>query len=113
METVTLTSLARRTAVREGDCRGGRGDWDLKVRRRSGGRLYVEFEIDEIPRGSRWQLFVAHNGRRVAAVRRISRGFVLGVQVSRYTRNRSGHDRFRAAGVNPRSGSTCVGRLRY
>jgi hypothetical protein len=109
----TSTLATRRTVSREGVCRQGAADWDLKVRRYAGGRLYVEFEVDDIPRGFRWQLFVADNGRRVAAVTRRSLGPALGVQVARLTANRAGRDRFRAAAVNPRTGNTCVARLRY
>ncbi|MDQ4085060.1 MAG: hypothetical protein M3165_04505 [Actinomycetota bacterium] len=107
-----FTAATARTVEREGQCRQGPGEWDLKVRRHPGGRLYVEFEVDEIPGGRRWQLFMADNGRRIAAVTRISNSS-RGVQVSRLTRNRPGRDRIRAAAVNPRSGSTCRGQLRF
>ena len=107
-----FASVTTRSVEREGQCRQGPGEWDLRVRRRAGGRLYVEFEVDEIPGGRRWQLFMAHNGRRIAAVTRVSNAS-RGVRVSRLTRNRAGRDRIRAAAVNPRSGSTCLGRLRF
>lgn len=97
---------------RSGNCRSGNAQWDLKAKRRPGGRIYVEFEIDQIPRGAHWQLFVSHNGKRIAAVDRTARTS-RGVQVSRLTRNLNGRDRFRAAAVNPRSGSSCFARLRF
>ena len=105
-------SLTTRTVERSGNCRSGHAQWDLKAKRRSGGRIYVEFEVDQIPRGAHWQLFVSHNGRRIAAVDRTARTS-RGVQVSRVTGNRSGRDRFRASAVNPRSGTSCFARLRF
>jgi hypothetical protein len=101
-----------RTVERSGHCRSGHAQWDLKAKHRSGGRVYVEFEVDQIPRGARWQLFVSHNGQRMAAVTRTART-TRGVQVSRLTRNLVGRDRFRAAAVNNRTGTSCFGRLRF
>ena len=101
-----------RRVERSGDCRSGNAQWDLKAKRLAGGRIYIEFEVDQIPRGARWQLFVSDNGRRIAAVNRTAHTS-KGVQVSRVTRNRSGRDRIRAAGVNPRRGTSCFGRLRF
>jgi hypothetical protein len=111
--TTAASATFRRTVERDGACRFGSADWDLKAQRRAGGRVYVEFEIDDTPRGQRWQLFVAADGRRIAAVTRTSVGLARGVQVSRLIRNRAGRERIRAAGVNPRSGNTCRGRLRF
>jgi hypothetical protein len=101
-----------RTVERSGNCSQGNAQWDLKAKRLLGGRLYIEFEVDQIPRGARWQLFVSDNGRRVAAVNRTARRS-QGVQVSRVTRNRNGRDRIRAAGVNPRTGTSCFAHLRF
>ena len=111
--TTASSATFRRTVDREGRCRLGEADWDLKAQSRAGRRIYVEFEVDDTPRGQRWQLFVAANGHRIAAVTRTSPGPSTGVQVSRLTRNRPGRDRIRAAAVNPRSGNTCRARLRF
>jgi hypothetical protein len=111
-ETSSSSAAARRSVERTGECRNGAAEWDLKVQTRPRGRLYVELEVDEIARGSRWQMFLADNGRRVAAVTRVG-GVAREVRVNRVILNRRGRDRVRAAAVNPRSGSTCVGRLRF
>jgi len=106
------SSLHKRTVDRAGRCGSSNAHWDLKTKRVAPGKIYVEFEVDSIPRGSHWQLFVSQNGRRIAAVDRratTSRG----VQVSRVVANRDGRDRIRAAGVNPRRGTRCFGHLRF
>jgi hypothetical protein len=109
-EATSFTS--RRTVERHGNCATGNGQWDLKAKPLAGGRLYVEFEVDQIPRGTHWQLFVSQNGRRIAAVTRTARTS-RGVQVSRVTHNRAGRERIRAAAGNPRSGGRCFGHLRF
>jgi hypothetical protein len=104
--------LHRRIVERTGQCRSGSAHWDLKTKNLAGGRIYIEFEVDSVPRGARWQMFVSQNGRRIAAVDRRARTS-KGVQVNRVRRNGSGRDRIRAAAVNPSSGNTCSGSLRF
>lgn len=107
------SALSRKRLVeRTGTCGTSSAHWKLKAKRAAGGRIYVEFEVDSIPRGARWQLFVSHNGQRIAAVTQTARTR-RGVQVSRITPNRAGRDGIRAAGVNPRTGTSCSGNLRY
>jgi hypothetical protein len=106
------SSLRSRTVERTGRCGSSNAHWDLKTKRVAPGKIYVEFEVDSIPRGAHWQLFVSQNGRRIAAVDRTAHTS-KGVQVSRVTNNRHGRDRIRAAGVNPRTGTSCAGHLRY
>ena len=109
----TASALAvRRVAEREGQCRSGPGEWELKVRRRPRHRLKIEFKVDEIIGGQRWQIFVSDDGRRVAAVSRVSTAS-SGVRVRARTRNRRGRDRIVASAVNSRNGNTCTGRLRF
>lgn len=108
----TAAATAARTVEREGNCKAGPAEWDLDVERRTRRRLRIEFEIDEIRRGQRWNVFVSHNGRRVASVTRVARTS-RGIRVVRFTRNRRGRDRIKAAAVHPRTGSTCVARLRF
>ena len=103
---------SRRTVERAGQCNSGSAKWDLKAKRAPGGRIYVEFEVDSIPRGSRWQLFVSQNGRRIVAANRTARTS-RGVQVNKVSGNRNGKDRFHAAAVNRRTGTSCFGRLRF
>lgn len=114
--TATATStagvMALRSVEHEGRCRSGPGEWELRVHARAGRRLRVEFRVDKIAPRQRWNMFMAANGHRLASVTRRS-GTSGHVKVIRFTRNRQGRDRIRAAAVNPRTGSTCVGRLRF
>jgi hypothetical protein len=110
--TPSHSALTGRTVERTGNCRGGRATWDLDVQAYPRRRLRIEFEIDEIPRGQRWSVFVANRGRRVLSATR--RATVSGdIELARFTRNRRGRDRVRAAAVNPRTGSTCRAAVRF
>jgi hypothetical protein len=97
---------------RTGHCRQGTARWDLKTKNLAGGRIYVEWEVDSIPRGTHWQLFLSQNGTRIAAVNATARTR-RGVKVTRTPHNRVGRDRIRAAAVNPRTGTACFARLRF
>jgi hypothetical protein len=107
----TANATVGRTKDREGSCRGP-GTWDLQVKARPRHRIRIRFEVDDIGRRQRWQVFIANKGHRVAAVTRRS-GRSGEFQVTRRARNRKGRDRVRAAAVNPRTGSICVARLRF
>ena len=104
--------LHRRIVERTGACGSGSAHWDLKAKNLAGGRIYIEFEVDSIPRGARWQMFVSHNGQRIAAVTHTAKTR-RGVQVVRVRHNQVGRDRIRASGVNPASGNSCFGRVRF
>lgn len=96
---------------RRGSCSGGPGRWELRVRR-DDGALRVRFEIDDVPSGQPWQLFLSDNGTRIYSGTKGSRSSGE-VRVSRSTTNRSGSDRIAASGVNTRTGTTCEGSLSY
>jgi hypothetical protein len=96
---------------RDGRCRFG-GEWQLDVERMPRGRIRIDFEVDEVGRRQRWQVFVSNNGRRVAAATRFSR--VVGeFQLRRRTLNRRGRDRIAASAVNTRTGNRCSGFIRF
>jgi hypothetical protein len=97
---------------RDGACRVGPGEWSLKVRRLSRSRIRIDWHIDEVLRRQRWQVFIGVNGRRVAAVSRIS-NLSGEFQLEKVTRNRRGRDRVAASAVNPRTGAVCNARLRF
>ncbi len=80
--------------------------------RRDDGALRVRFEIDDVPSGQPWQLFLSDNGTRIYSGTKGS-GSSGDVRVSRSTTNRSGSDRIAASGVNTRTGTTCEGSLSY
>jgi hypothetical protein len=112
VSTTSATATVGRTKSREGACRSGPGDWDLQVKARPHRRIRIRFEVDDVGRRQRWQVFIANKGHRVAAATRRS-GRDAEFQVTRRARNRKGRDRIRAAAVNPRTGSLCVARLRF
>ena len=108
----TASATVGRTKDREGSCRAGPGTWDLQVKARPHRRIRIRFEVEDVGRRQRWQVFISNKGHRVASVtRRSDRSGEF--QVTRRTRNRKGRDRIRAAAVNPRTGSICIARLRF
>ncbi len=97
---------------RRGSCSGGPGEWTLRVQRESRKKLRVRFEIDDVPKGQRWQLFLANDGHRVYSGTKLSRrGGEVRVRI--LIRNRRGRDRIAASGVHTRTGTTCEGSVRY
>jgi hypothetical protein len=107
----TTSATATVGRDREGNCRAGPGEWDLQIKRRPHRRLRVRFEVDEIGRRQRWQVFMSANGHRIASVTRRS-GRSGEIHVTRRTRNTRGRDKVRVAAVNPRTGSICRARMR-
>jgi hypothetical protein len=107
----TTSATATVGRDREGNCRAGPGEWDLQIKRRPHRRLRVRFEVDEVGRRQRWQVFMSANGHRIASVTRRS-GRDADFQVTRRIRNTRGRDKVSVAAVNPRTGSTCRARMR-
>lgn len=101
-----------RSLEREGNCKASRGDWDLHVRRAPGRRIRIEFRVNQVVHGRRWQVYLSNNNRRVAAASRVT-GRSGRFGITRFTRNRRGRDRVWASAVNPRTGATCTGHLRF
>jgi len=84
----------------------------LRVQRESRTKLRIRFEIDDVPAGQRWQLFLSDNGTRVYPRTKVSRrGGEVRVRIA--TRNRPGRDHIAASGVNTKTGTTCEGSVRY
>jgi hypothetical protein len=97
---------------RRGPCSGGPGEWMLRVQRENRTKLRVRFEIDDVPTGQRWQLFLSNGGTRIYSRTKVARrGGQVRVRI--VTRNRPGRDRIAASGVNTRTGTTCEGSVRY
>jgi hypothetical protein len=109
LSTTSATATVGRD--REGNCRAGPGEWDLQIKRRPHRRLRVRFEVDEVGRRQRWQVFMNANGHRIASVTRRS-GRDADFQVTRRIRNTRGRDKVSVAAVNPRTGSSCRARMR-
>jgi hypothetical protein len=110
--TTTATAAAQRSLEREGRCRRGPATWELKVKTVLRGRLRIDFRVEDVRPRQRWQVYVARNGRRLAAVTR--RSTASGnFEVRRRARNLRGRDRVRASAVNPRTGVVCSARMRF
>ncbi|MGH3356199.1 MAG: hypothetical protein ACRDOJ_09900 [Nocardioidaceae bacterium] len=109
--TATTATTAAVERQREGRCERG-GEWRLRVRRVFPRRLRVTFQVHEVRRHRRWQMFLSDNGRGVAAVTRRTRNSDE-VRVHRRIRNRHGRDRISGSAINTRNGNTCIGSLRF
>ena len=97
---------------RDGECRVGPGEWQLRVRRMSRGRNQITFQVEDVVRRQRWQVFLGVNGRRVLAASRRTNRFGQ-FQVEKFTHNWRGRERVAASAVNPRTGARCDARLRF
>jgi hypothetical protein len=97
---------------RRGDCSGGEGDWDLRVKRIDRNTLEVRFKIDDVDSGERWQLFLSNNGDRVYSDTKVSNSEGE-VRIRKRIRNRAGTDRIAASGLNESDGTTCQGSVSF
>jgi hypothetical protein len=112
--TLVLGLLAGPAAARNGDvirrgaC-GGRSDWKLKLSD-EGGRIEVDFEVDQNVVGDVWRVRIRHDGDLVFAGRRTTKAPSGSFDVRIVQRDRPGDDAFRGRAVNTRTGETCAGR---
>jgi hypothetical protein len=102
---------AARGVEKRGHCSGGAGDWKISVRSEYGGKLRVRFEIEHVPAGQAWQIFLSDNGIRVFSGTRRSDGG--DVRVTVYPANRGGKDRIAASAVSANSGVSCEGTVAF
>jgi hypothetical protein len=101
-----------RGVEKRGSCSGGRGEWRIAVRSESDGKLRVRFEIEHVPAGQTWQVFLSDNGTGIfSGTRRASSSGEVHVTV--FPRNRPGTDRIAASGVNSGTGIRCEGVLSF
>ena len=95
-----------RGVEKHGHCSGGSGEWKLSVRSEGADKLRVRFEIEHIPQGQTWQVFLSDNGIRTFSGTRRADG---DVRVTVYPANRAGRDHVAASAVNAGSGVSCEG----
>jgi hypothetical protein len=101
-----------RGAEKRGSCSGGRGEWKLAARREGDGKLRVRFEIEQVPAGQAWQVFLSDDGAGIfSGTRHASSDGEVHVTV--HPRNRPGTDRIEASGVNAGTGVHCEGVLSF
>ena len=97
--------------IREGNC-SGRADWQLKAKT-DDGRLEVEGEVDSNRVGQRWRWRILHDGDVSARGRAVTTARSGSFDVERRIVNAPGVDRIGWRAVNPATGQTCRGGLRF
>ncbi len=75
------------------------------------GRIEVEFEVDQNRNGVRWNVTIAQNGRRVATMRKVTKGPSGSFEARIVAPNRPGADRFVATATRP--GERCTARATF
>ena len=96
-----------RDVIREGPCSGS-SDWKLKLSPENG-RIEVEFEVDQNVVGDRWRVKILHDGDRVFAGTRTTRGASGSFELRIVENDRAGSDDFRARARNLSTDEICWG----
>jgi hypothetical protein len=96
-----------RDVIREGPCSGS-SDWKLKLSPEDG-RIEVEFEVDQNVVGDRWRVKILHDGDRVFAGTRTTRGASGSFELRIVEDDRAGSDAFRARARNLSTDEICRG----
>lgn len=103
---------AARDEDKRGHCSSGHGDWRLRANAEGEGKLRVRFEIEHVPAGGSWQVFLSDNGRGIfSGTRHADSDGEVHIRV--YPANRRGTDHIAASGVNAASGVSCEGSLAF
>jgi len=108
----TVSPASAKGVEERGRCSIGPGVWKIAVRSEDGGKLRVQFRIEHVPAGQRWQVFLSDNGARIfSGTRRANSSGEVHVTV--FPTDRSGTDRIAASAVNGGSGVVCEGSLAF
>ena len=103
----TTTALAGQgDVIRRGSC-SGQSDWKLKLSPQ-GGRIEVEFEVDQNVVGDRWRVRIRHDGEVALATTRTMHGASGSFEARTVEPNHAGSDAFRARARNLSTGEVCV-----
>jgi hypothetical protein len=97
--------------IRQGPC-SGRSDWKLKLSP-EGGRIEIEFEVDQNVVGDRWRVMIRHGGDLAFRTTRTTRGASGSFEAHTVEPNHAGSDAFRARARNLSTGEVCVGRASF
>jgi hypothetical protein len=108
----SATPSVARGVEKHGHCSGGSGEWKLSVRSEGASKLRVRFEIEHVPQGQTWQVFLSDNGIRTFSGTRRSDGGGE-VRITVYPANRGGRDHIAASAVNAGSGVSCEGSVAF
>jgi hypothetical protein len=107
----SIASAKRPEVLRTGSCSNG-ADWKLKAKTEDGGRIEVEFEVDQNVNGRRWTVTIARDGVRVFRGVRTTRPPSGSFSVNRRIANPAGRDRIVAVGRTA-GGASCRGVLSF
>ena len=105
----SVVQAKRPEVLRNGTCSNG-ADWKLKAKPEDGGRLEVEFEVDQNVNGRRWTVTISRDGVGVFRGVRTTRPPSGSFSVNRRIGNPAGQDRIVAVARTPR-GAVCRGVL--
>lgn len=100
---------ARADVRRSAACTAG-STAKLKLSAEDGGRVEVEFEVDQNRNGVRWNVAIARNGKVVQRRSAVTRAPSGSFEVRRVL---GGGGLVRATAVNPRSGERCAVSARF
>lgn len=83
----------------------------IKVKEEDGGRLEVEFEVDQNRNGQKWGVVLKHNGSVAARTSALTKAPSGSFSVHRLIGDRSGADTVTGTARNTRTGETCTARV--
>ena len=93
--------------TKRGSCSGA-AEWKLGLRPEDGGKIDVQFEVEDAKPGSTWNIRLADNGTVFFKGTRTANSFGK-FRVERLTTDQSGSDRVTGRAVNQTSGQVCQG----
>ena len=102
-----VATAGDRDVIREGPCSAS-SDWKLKLSPEDG-RIEVEFEVDQNVVGDRWRVKILHDGDRVFAGIRTTRGESGSFELRIVENDRAGSDAFRARARHLSTDEVCRG----
>ena len=83
----------------------------IKVKEEDGGRLQVEFEVDQNRNGQRWGVVLKRNGAVVARTSALTKAPSGSFSVERLIGDRAGADTVTGVARNTDTGETCTARV--
>jgi hypothetical protein len=104
-------SAARNREVRHAGTCTVRSTSKIKVKQEDGGRLEVEFEVDQNRNGQRWGVVLKSNGSVVARTSALTKAPSGSFSVQRLIGDRAGADTVTGVARNAGTGETCTARV--
>lgn len=85
----------------------------LKVKAEDGGKLEVEFEVDQNKNGRTWNVRIRDNGNLEFSGQRVTHAPSGSFSVNRLINNDAGKDKVVARATNPASGEVCTATINF